>query len=519
MEKKSIFIKNISLFFLFIFVGIMVHYPSFKFSLYGDDWMHIFNYFNRQNVYSNFGPLPGILSFLTPYGPSIFMIGHEYELFGKIYFLYYVVSLFLRIFATYSLFMVCQRITKSLMNSLLTSILFLVGFTGIQTTDWAVFSNIYLALGIYFLSLFYYAKYYENGIKKDSLISTFLLVIAMILAPVRFYPVIVIVPFLDVMIYLKNEKKKVFGYFLKKNVFFVILVILFWIIGVFGAPGKIYSPGDWTTGNFISIVNNQPLLIMKSFLYWSGVIIIPDNIVGNHLIIERTGLFILITIFITLLVSIRRKQLVNVFFVIITVFFLIFLSSIWYYSPTRLIGSPDRYLMVVFGNFCLLGGIFVSAISKRFRYLKFITLLTLVYLVLLQTRATRSIYAYWLLKGRDSNFMRKVEKVISPNLAMVKNDQSIIYLDFDDNATLQSVQFGLGFKMLVFSNTWNKKYLPVLLNQKLDLLTYINDKVKSGISKDVIIADTFSYQYKGGNFIDNTKEVRIQLKNVVIENK
>src|SRR3989344_1324408 len=287
MEKKSIFIKNISLFFLFIFVGIMVHYPSFKFSLYGDDWMHIFNYFNRQNVYSNFGPLPGILSFLTPYGPSIFMIGHEYELFGK----------------------------------------------------------------------------------KYSLISTFLLVIAMILAPVRFYPVIVIVPFLDVMIYLKNEKKKVFGYFLKKNVFFVILVILFWIIGVFGAPGKIYSPGDWTTGNFISIVNNQPLLIMKSFLYWSGVIIIPDNIVGNHLIIERTGLFILITIFITLLVSIRRKQLVNVFFVIITVFFLIFLSSIWYYSPTRLIGSPDRYLMVVFGNFCLLGGIFVSAISKRFRNL------------------------------------------------------------------------------------------------------------------------------------------------------
>jgi len=252
-------------------------------ALYGDDWISIYRYLTHFDTFAQINTfLPGPFIYLAPYGPSVFFIGKGYELFGHNYFFYFLISLIFKIFASFSLFVVCRLITKSLLISILSAILFLSGYTGIQTTDWVFYSNVYLGVGLFFLGFYSQLRFLEESNRRNLIWHFVLSALAIIAAPVRLYPLVFVIPVIDVLFLGFREfltKKE----FLFKNIFFALIIVSFLLIGVFGEfGGKIYSPGNWSVNDFISFSLGQPQFVIKSLFYWVGVIAIPNTVLETN---------------------------------------------------------------------------------------------------------------------------------------------------------------------------------------------------------------------------------------------
>lgn len=497
--------QNFLVLLLLSLIGLLIHSASFRLSLYGDDWFFIYRFLTNSLPFAHINTaLPGLLKYIAPYGPSIFLIGNEYKIFGLNYFFYYLVALIFRTIASFSLYLVCKRITRSILLSFLTASLFLVGFTGIQTTDWVFYCNIYLAVGFFFIGLIYQIGFYEDKQKKSLWFHFIFSLLAILTAPVRLYPLVFIIPLTDLFFLHRESFKKNIPIFYKLA-FFGITIVTFWIIGVFGGPwGKIYSPGGWSVKDFTYSLATQPYSAFKSLFYWIGTIFIPDKLFNSPEQIFFVGLSFVI---ISSLIAIKCKE--RKWVILLTTTFLIFLLTMWFFNPVRLIGSEDRYLLPTFASGCLLIGILVKNLSDFSRSLKYLGYLILLILIISHAGVTIKTYNYWLSKGRDSEFINMTDRVI---MADFKNPQEIIqpskiYLDFDDTATLQSVQFGLSLKILVLSNTLSPKYFPEEFNDKVVLMNQVNKEGKEYIDS------IFGYQYKNKVFKNITGEIREILRN------
>ncbi len=496
--------NNFILLLSLTFLGVLIHYPTFSLALYGDDWICLYRYFTHYAPFAQINTmLPGIFTYLAPYGPSIFLIGNEYRIFGNNYFFYYLVALIFKIFASFALFLVFKKITKSTLLSFLVATLFLGGFTGIQTTDWVFYSNVYLAVGLFFLGLLFQISFFEDKKRKNLLLHSIFSILAIVAAPVRLYPLVFIIPITDFILLGKDgfKNKKLI---LNKIAIFGLIITTLWLFGMFGGPwGKIYSPGDWSIMDFINFLVDKPYFTIKSFFYWIGTIFIPDSLNNNQIQVAFVGFGIVMISFFT---AIKSKERIWVMLSGIT--FLIFLLTMWFFSPNRLIGSADRYLLPTFASGCFLIGILVKSLLNTSILPKYFGYLILVILIILHVSATRNIYSQWLLKGRDSEFINTIDKVI---LTDFKNPQEIIqpskiYLDFDDGSIMQSVQFGLTFKIMIISKTYDLKYLPDVFNEKLVLINQVT-KEKKEFNNGI-----FGYQYKNNVFKNITGEIRKELQ-------
>lgn len=502
---KLIKSNNLVILIFLIALGFLIHYPSFNLALYGDDWLFIYRYFTHYSPFFFINTmLPGIFTYLAAYGPSIFLIGKEYQIFGQNFFFYYLLSLIFKIFASFALFLVCKKITKTVLLSFLVAVLFLGGFTGIQTTDWVFYSNVYLAVGLLFMGLLFQISFFEDKKEKNLLLHFIFSFLAIIAAPVRLYPLVFIVPVTDFILLCKEgfKGKKII---LNKIAFFGFIITIFWLIGVFGGTwGKIYSPGDWAIKDFINFIVDQPYFAIKSFFYWIGTIFIPDSLVSNQGEVALIGFGIVIICFLS---AFKGKE--KSWVILLSITFLIFLSTMWFFAPSRLIGSADRYLLPTFASGCFLIGILVKSLSNTSIRLKYFGYLILVILIIIHISATRNIYSQWLLNGRDSKFISMIDSII---LTDFKNPQKIIqpskiYLDFDDGKVMQSVQFGLTFKIMVLSKVYDLKYLPDVFNDKQVLINQVA-KERKEFNNSI-----FGYQYKNNIFKNITVELRRELGN------
>jgi len=502
--------SNILVLCLLTLIGFIAHYPSFNLGLYGDDWLVIYLYFVPDGASVRFGPLPGLFTYLTTYGPVIFLMGKLYEVLGTHYHFYYMISLIFKVFASWTLFLAMRRITKSKVVSILVSIIFLVGFTGIQTTDWVFYMNVYLAAAFFFLSLYFQFKFYDTHKRSDLMNQFLFLISSMMIASLRLFPLILIIPLIELS-FLFSQKGKGLKITLFKISLFASLILFLWIIGLFGGTGKIYSPDAWSVKEFLEHIIKNPLYSINSFIHWIGVISFPDRFDIDSKIIGAIvlGLF-------SLGLFISRKDRREIAKILAGgIIFFIFLFSMWFYSKMRLIDSPDRYLLLPFAGFCILAGI----LSARFiKYLRIFTLILLVTLIGANFLATRSIYKYWLSIGRDKNYIQDVHGQIINNIPLPLTKNDIIYLNFDDMSKDQSVVFGLGYKILILSNTLNEDYFPNIYDNNIKdskslIIKSLKDKISQSYKKEDLIERVFAFQLQDGVFKNTTSEFRKELYN------
>lgn len=503
---------NAIIFILLTLTGIITHYPSFNFALYGDDWFVIYLYLVPDGSPIRFGPLPGLLTYLTPYGPAIFLMGRLYEIFGTNYHLYFMVSLIFKIFASWALFLAVRQITKSRLASFLIATLFLVGFVGIQTTDWVFYMNTYLASGLFFLSLYYQFKFFETRKKRDLVSQYLFLISSIIVASLRLFPLIFIIPLIEISVLL-SQKDKVLRTTVFKITLFSSLILLLWLIGVFGGPGgQIYYAGAWTLKQFLEFIINNPLFALSSFLHWIGIVVFPTHPSVKILEPKVIG-FLFSGVFILALLKSRKDREKLILLISGGLIFFIPLFFMWFYSNLRLTDSSDRYLLFPFAGFCILIGILSTSLIK---YFKAGIIVLLIILIGTNFLATKAIYKYWLSIGRDKDYMQDVHGQIISSMSLPLTENDVIYLDFDDMAELQSVVFGLGFKILVLSKTLNKEYFPNIYDNnikdaKLLIIKSLQDKISQGYTKEDLIERVFAFQSKDGILKNTTTDFRKEL--------
>lgn len=487
-------------------IGIFAHYLSFMFSLYGDDWLVIYLYSFPDGDPSRFGQLPGILSFLTPYGPSIFLMGKLYEIFGTNYSLYFIVSFLFKLFASWTLFLAIQKITKVKIISILISILFLVGFIGIQTTEWVFYMNVYLATAFFFLAIYFQFKFFETY-KKTDLINQFIFfTISIIAAPVRLSPLVLIAPLIEASILFSKKIKSPKIIMIKAGLFLGTILFL-WLIGVFGGPGKIHSASTWSVKGFYEMVFNDPIQSLNSILHWIGITAYPNH--PTIRILEPKAIGFIFLSFSALGLILSRKER-KTFILIITsgCAFFIFLGLMWFYSKLRLTDSPDRYLLLPFASYC----IFLGILSAKFiKYFKNGVVVFLLVLIILNFFATRSVYRYWLSIGRGKDFAKVLDRQIMKDFPRPVTSQKIIFLQSDNTAARDTLQFGLLFRITILSNTWDIHYFNDIYNNKDELIDKITMKIKNGESKEEVINSVSAYGYMDNKFVDLTKFIRKDL--------
>lgn len=494
-------------------VGLIVHLPSLSLSLYGDDWLSIYLYFTREDPESRFGPLPGPLTFLTPYGPSVLLITTLFKFFHTNYSLYYVVALFFKLLDSYSMYLAAKEITKDKFFSLILAIFFLVGFSGLQTTDWVFYMNIYLAIGAFLLGLFFKLRFFQRKSIFNLYLSLLMDILSIVIAPVRLYPVVFLSPLSDLLLYFNGNWKGIKKTLIYKNLFFISAIIILWKAGMFGGSYwkyGIYSPGNFSISDFWNIVKDQPIETVKSFFQWIGVMIVPTNLIYG-LIQVATGTVLLGSLITIVFLKLLRSDKKDLSLILLGgILFFLPLVAIWWYSPLRHISSEDRYLMVAFANFCLLISVlyFVS-----FKNLKKIIIILVVFLITINIFATQKMYRYWLVNGRSAAFARIVDQQIANDFPKPVTSPKIIYIESDNNVILHSIQFGLLFKINALTGTWKKEFFNQIYNDKSEFVKYLSKEIVKGKPKADLIESVYAYQYKNNKFSSVTKEVRKELYN------
>lgn len=473
--------------------------------------MDIYNYNLSGNTQGFFSYLPGILKYLSPYGFSILFIGNLYRFFGVQYHFYYLVAFFLKIIASFLLYLVVDLISENEKNSygrrivnLFVCILFLVGTPGIQNTDWVFFMIVYLASGLFLLGTYFQIKFYRNFEYKNFVFGLIGFVSALIVSPVRLFPLLFITPLIDfyMLANSKNEKIKN-NIFLKIGAFFVIVVIL-WGSGLFGGSAfSVYSFGGWSLVRFYELFLSMPLSAVKTFFAWFGMIVLPDEIVSNKSFLIAVGILINFLILKNLFQSLKSYKQNNWKFLFGIQFFLFTLMT-WYYLPTTYVGTVHRYLFLPFCCFCLW---FFTSFHKS----KFILFL-LVILILLNFFGLRIFYNQQLKIGRSFQYIGKIDDQVSKTFSGPLKKDMLIYIDADSEQTKQSVIFGLPFKMLVFKKQWDPSFFANTYGYWTDLKNAVESRLKTGDELDQILDRVYVFKADQNGIFNETDLMREELK-------
>lgn len=506
--KKNLFKNKAIVLLIFSLIGLLVHFRSFQMVPYGDDWTFIYDYLAHeqklQHVNTNY---PGLLSFLTPYGPAILTIGAVYQFFGKTYSVYYLIPLIFKILTAFFLFLTLESISSALRRNnffvnFLVATLFLVGFAGLQSIDWSMNMNIYIGIFIFALGLFYQSKYYLDKRNLNLFISSFLFLLSIVVAPTRFTPLILIVPLMDIVLFAWRGHS-LLRILLIKNIIFAIVVYLFLQIGIFGeGPGQITN--TTLISPFVNLFLKDPWGQISIFLHWIGITILPSYPASG--IFKTSSIGVLFLIFLTwLLYKSRNKWLIIGAILYLIPLFLMFLSS-----RSRIEDSAIRHLLIPFFGLCLLMGVEVILISKSFQN---VLRVFFIFLVLLNIYWVNKVYSSWIAAGRGGDFIIPVQDKIMSYFPSPITESKFIFLDFDDGAYQQSVVFGLSYRVGVLSGTKGLDLLPIAYDKRSTLIEAIRNKINKGREKEDLINNVYAFQLRKGIFRDITSEFQMELKN------
>jgi len=512
----------ILIFLILFLVGIFTHHASFLLAIYGDEWIDIYEFIseNGRDQYPYFSPLPGILKYLAPWGSSFFIVGNLYKIFGTDYMPYYIVSFLFRMFATFSIYLFCQEIGRTMIKqtnsqvkllSFLIALFFLVSYTGIQNTDWAHYMNIYLASAFYIISTYFQINFYQRFKTKDLWLHLLFITLSLISGSVRMFPLVFAIPVMDFIILLiyRKDYQKVRQIFVK-FVGFLLIVVSLWGAGLFGGPFGVYSYGEWSFNKFLSVVISDIPGAIGTYLHWLGVLVVPDGSILGLFSIKLIGSIILLSILVTILKLVKGNNS-YLWSAIFGCNFLIFMLEMWYYNPILLIDSSHRYLWVNFVTLLFYLTVILFLVIKNNSLPRVLVYVVLVLLILIHLSSTKAIYRYWLENGRSSEFIKLTEQQIVNRFTSPIKAPVAIYLDVDDARVAHSVIFGLGFKIMVLSKTWDKQFYPVVYDDLKILKKDLDLKKSERWSKEDLIQGVYAYRIRDKRISDITDEVRLLL--------
>lgn len=210
------------------FISFWLLSPTFKLSLWGDDWFAIFNYFvvlkdRASTLLSNFQILVN-----DPWGSQTLAMGLLFKLFGFNSAPYYILSYFLRLLSALTIYPLTYLITKSKSASFLATLLFSITTTGLDATNMPFNLISFLSIALFNLFLYFYIKQKENFNKTWLIYSIIFFLLAYLIRPIRMVTALPLIVFIEIFwIFQDRNKPKIKQNLLRIGIFSLIFLSTF----------------------------------------------------------------------------------------------------------------------------------------------------------------------------------------------------------------------------------------------------------------------------------------------------
>lgn len=291
---------------LYIFtIAILVFLPTLNFALAGDDWLALYRFVITFKSIPDFFVLS---NYNSNYDIANIIMGIIYKTVGLNPINYYSLSLFFRILASISIYLILITLTRNKLASVFGSILSLVIFAGIETTDWVFNMNTYLSIIPLNIGMYLIIKFNITSWKINVLI-VLSFILAFIIAPSRMHGLFFSIPTLILITSVNNN--------------FLVLSKKILTLGIFLLPIFCYrlltSNSDDNSAVIASLLQN--ITNFQNFFYLLaniGMIITPDHLLqkitpfyNQPNLIGHIGRLLITSIFILLpmiIISIKTVQ-------------------------------------------------------------------------------------------------------------------------------------------------------------------------------------------------------------------
>lgn len=343
------------IFLLFLIVGFLQYFLFNLILEYGftsDDWRLL-------SFYKTLGDNPVskiayVWSIKGAYTTSqVYFIGILNSFFGLNYQSYHIANIVIKLVATVSIYPLILVIFKRKLPAFFTTIIYGISYMGSRSLEYVVKGTDYLAIipmNIFFII------YYLIVIEKVRrwwwfILMTFFWFLALIISPIRIYPILFLIPIIEVFLFIQDSSiKKVLGSLKRLLILYLPLLVIYCYkqdaVTVFLQSSHMIFQAILRGNLHIILVPFQGLgLTWFSVTKWNNIFNIIDiSSFKNYLSFlfnpPKGPLFIfgILTLFLSLIMFKRRRY----FFIIISLTNLL-LDIIFYYVVMYGLGIPEIF--------------------------------------------------------------------------------------------------------------------------------------------------------------------------------
>lgn len=349
---KILFKTNLHLFFLFIFIVVISQClllgPVLKYGFTPDDWGMLFFYKTLGD-----DPLAKIVYVWSVKGAyttgPIYFIGILNDFFGLNYQSYQVANIILKILATLSLYPLILLVFKNRLLAFLTVFLYGISYMSSRSLEYVVKGTDYLA--IFLMNIFLVIYYYIISKRIKSwrwfIAMCFFWFVSLMISPIRIYPILVLIPLIEVFLWLQQKSVSNVIQSLKR---LLILYLPFLIIYLY-KPSAIHAFLQNPPVIFKAITDGNWHLILTPFQgvgltlltngFWSNLInSLNITGVGEYLLFLARGPLIFFGFFILILATMRSQKPARFFLHAFSLNLL--LDVVFYYIAIHELNIPEN---------------------------------------------------------------------------------------------------------------------------------------------------------------------------------
>lgn len=265
-----IFIPTIIIFSLIVF------YPSFNLSLFGDDWLAFYRYKLHLGIWS-IGQWNHLTYYLTSYGAQDVIMGLLQKIYGFNSTYFYLTNYFFRLLASFTLIPLVMYLTKNKLATFFAVLFFSVTTTGLDATNWVFNMPSYLTIAFFNIFLFLFLKARAQTQTKLLIPAGLLFYLAYITTPIRMTGILPFIFLIEFFWIFQNKNKATIKKVLLR---LSVILLIFFFISLTGESNGVSN--DWKERFLGGFAMSSQMLSSRrfDFLFYPivtlGGMILPD---------------------------------------------------------------------------------------------------------------------------------------------------------------------------------------------------------------------------------------------------
>lgn len=488
------------------------------FGLSGDDWFTLYRYILDFPTLASHVNLASYINDHSNYNFADLIMGIIYRQFSFSPFPYYLISMILRVIVAISFYWAVYMATKDKLAGYLSTLLFSIMFTGIETTNWVFNMNTYISISFFNLFIFLYIRNDNLSFVLKNLILGIILGLSFIITPNRMHGLLFAIPLITLFKIDKTDNYNFKKYLLR--IFLLFLPILGFRFLI-----RTASDTEYTETLLRSLTQID---FLRSVLVGLGNSAIPESVYNLFGISQDGKAIIVFFIFLLLMIFLYNNQkkmpALSKFALLSAGLSLSFIViPILLFNPGMLLPSDHRYLIIPGAYIMAFYASIFSIIQKSNKqFLKTFAFLFLVTIFLINILSLRNYFNYLANKGRLAIDSQEQFNYLIARISPSKNPSPIVLLFIPDDPLYlyNSITFGIQYHLMLIDPRfgYDIQRAPFAVDNLESLIEVLSSKDSKELKRygykpvKIPLENVYAFRLQNKNLTNITSEVKGYLK-------